>query len=59
MQIYGGRVYDREVHVSYCNWRERQKMDKYNTIQKLGNRNNHDLDKGVIILLGYILYLNT
>ncbi len=40
MQIHGGRVYDKEVHISYCNWRERKKkMDEYNTIQKLGNRN--------------------
>ena len=26
---------------------------------KLGNRNNHDLGKGLIILLGYIPYVNT
>ena len=46
MQIHGGRVYDREVHISYCNWRERQKMDEYNTIQKLGNRNKSQPRQG-------------
>ena len=28
-------------------------------IQKLGNRNNHDLGKGVMIQLGYIPYIST